>query len=208
MSSSRFPPGAGPSHDSLACPPTPWQSPQTAVRSYSSSTGLSEHGNLPDGNTNDSGQIEALDSRERSISPLALATASTNAESHPITFGTGAFIEPQTSVLISSTSSLIQTSPSIAIEASSVPLPPSPPIVFTHCTECEENNPDYVSCIHPEDTSSYYVASPETSHLSPVSAFVQPPVGSELTARSGMLRSRALTALFDENLDETAKSIL
>ena len=207
MSSSRFPPGAERSQDSRAYTPTPWPSPHTSQSSSSSYARSSEHDTSSDDSVDRSLQV-AVDSSPHYPPPPAPSTASTINESLLITSGTGTLDEPRTSVLVSSTSSQTPITPSIVYEAASIPLPASPPITFTHCNECETNDSDYISCSHPEDANIFSVASVNSSHLSQNPVFSQPPVSAVLTTPSGMLRSRALAALFDENLDDTAKSIL
>ncbi|MCJ1245265.1 hypothetical protein MMC30_002468 [Trapelia coarctata] len=72
---------------------------------------------------------------------------------------------------------------------------------YTSCTECQQRDPNYIGCSHPEDPD------PQT----PRTIFILPQYQQQTTApapaRGPMLRVSALKALFKENLNEDAKAI-
>ena len=107
---------------------------------------------------------------------------------------------PAASTVRSSSTDSVRTVIWAPISGSQAPSATTSQFYFKHCTVCEQDNPNYVGCNHPEDVPPFQY------NTATMSAFASSEPIPKPTGK--MLSAKGLRELFNENVDDVAKGIL
>lgn len=201
-------------HPSSSGPPfprTPWQSPHTSEGENSNlghAPGPASSGSGPISNPASSDTSPAAPTTSLSAPTLSVLADASGPSCNPAS-SSAPSAAPQTSLSSCQTSLAV---PQTSLPARSRSFPAPNPFAkpgfcrefeYTNCNECQDRNPNYIGCNHPDDPPNAPV--PQPLYLGAVLAQAQ-----QTTPAPGlrMLRVSALKALFEENLNEHVNGML
>ena len=110
------------------------------------------------------------------------------------------FAETSSSTARSSSTDSVRTVLWAPISGPQASAAPTSQFYFKHCNVCEQDNPNYVGCNHPEDVPPFQLNTATMSAFSS-SEPIPKPTGK-------MLSAKGLRELFNANVDDVAKGIL
>ena len=135
--------------------------------------------------------------------PLSTSSSSTSGieSDHTAPPTRVSFVEPSAaSTARSSSTDSVRTVLWAPISDSQTPTAAASQFYFKHCNVCEQDNPKYVGCNHPEDVPPFQLSTATMSAFAS-SEPIPGPTGK-------MLSAKGLRELFNENVDDVAKGIL